>query len=496
MVSVPFDGVHRLMEQICKALANGRGDQLLAWGPVASNAELTRVVRVFAAFWQGDLRQARSRLDDWLDDPAKLALCDAFAVQCMLKRRFSTLVDLGTCLESLVDAGRLPLDSVEPLLGRLYHRGDATDKLLRLRQRYRDPWRETGFSLGTNYGVIGELSMQLALTVLQLGLDRQSAARVPVMVEGEPCNPVLVEYFKRWFDFVGGSEHRYPTISFGVIGDQRLAHTDMALAYHLGRHYAENGAPLLRLGEADRGEGIRQAAGLGLPEGAWYVCLHMRQDGYRQGVDDDISSHRNVDVATYLPAVRAITERGGWVVRMGSPRTTPLPTMERVIDYAHSDRRTPLLDVYLPATCRFFLATASGLFVVATLFGRPVALTNQTPLAQRSFSPQDLFLPKPLYHVGKDRVLPFEEALRGPLGHAKHIMDFQARGLQPQANTADEIRELAEEMMDELDGRPVTDPAIADIRRRFDQWAGHDFGFPVARLGASFIRRHAALFGP
>lgn len=485
-----------LMQQLCDALAQGRAAQLLATASRgrASNPELLRIVHVFTALWQGDPDQARSRLGQWLDDPAKLVLCDAFAVQCVLWQHFPALVTLARVLEALVANGRLPYAQAEARLGRLYHRADAVDDLLRLRQCHDNPWRKAppALALGLNYGVIGEMGMQLALAVLQLGLG--SGPRVPVTVEGPPCNPVLAAYFEPWFEFVTGPAGQHPAISFGEIGDGRPVPNDMALAYHLGRHHAAGGGPLLHLTRADRDEGARQAAALGLPDGAWHVCLHMREDGYRQGVDDAVSSHRNVDVATYLPAVRAITGRGGWVVRMGNPGMTPLPAMERVIDYAHDRRRTPLLDVYLPATCRFFLATASGLFVVATLFGRPVALTNQTPLAQRSFSPHDLFLPKPLRHAAENRVLPFKEALLGPLGHAKHLLDFQVRRLEPQANTADDIRDLAEEMMEDVDGRPVTDPDAVGRRQAFDGWAGHDFGFPVARLAAGFIRRHAALF--
>lgn len=58
---------------------------------------------------------------------------------------------------------------------------------------------------------------------------------------------------------------------------------------------------------------------------------------------------------------------------------TPLPAMDRVVDYAHHPERSPELDLFLAARCRFFIGTSSGLALVATVFSRPVLYTNLHP---------------------------------------------------------------------------------------------------------------------
>ena len=110
----------------------------------------------------------------------------------------------------------------------------------------------------------------------------------------------------------------------------------------------------------------------GLPDGAWYVCLHVREGGY----SGDFTNSRNANVDNYIDAIRYITGKGGWVFRMGDPSMKSLPSMEHVIDYANLTSRSALLDAFLIANCRYFVGTSSGILDTAALFGKPILLTN------------------------------------------------------------------------------------------------------------------------
>ncbi|MDP6651393.1 MAG: TIGR04372 family glycosyltransferase [Gammaproteobacteria bacterium] len=65
-----------------------------------------------------------------------------------------------------------------------------------------------------------------------------------------------------------------------------------------------------------------------------------------------------------IPIPKAITDAGGWVMRMGDSTMKPLPTMPQVIDYANSDMKSDWMDVFLCAQCRFVIGTSSGLFTL------------------------------------------------------------------------------------------------------------------------------------
>jgi len=113
---------------------------------------------------------------------------------------------------------------------------------------------------------------------------------------------------------------------------------------------------------------------MGLPKEAWFVCLHVREGGYYG--DHQQSQNRNADILNYIPAIREVTDRGGWVVRMGDPKMPPLPPMERVIDYPFTVSKCPLMDMYLIKECSLYIGMLSGLLGVAELFERPSIVTN------------------------------------------------------------------------------------------------------------------------
>lgn len=117
---------------------------------------------------------------------------------------------------------------------------------------------------------------------------------------------------------------------------------------------------------------IRERDRLGLPRDAWFVCLHVREGGFHR----DNMVERNADILNYVEAIKEVTGRGGWVVRMGDPTMTRLPAMDRVIDYPFSIARSPLMDIYLIRECRAYIGMPSGILEVATLFHRPTILTN------------------------------------------------------------------------------------------------------------------------
>jgi putative glycosyltransferase (TIGR04372 family) len=253
--------------------------------------------------------------------------------------------------------------------------------------------------------------------------------------------------------------------------------------------------PLLSLTAADRDYGRGVLRALGVPADAWFVCLHVREPGYHKEFGNTHQSHRNADVLNYLPALREITRRGGWVVRMGDPSMTPLPKMRGVVDYALSDLKTERMDVFLCGASRFFLGVASGLCQLPTTFGVPCVLTNWASNALPLYSCRDLFIPKPIRSVAEDRVLTFEEMYADPVRHAAYSGVFLfERGLQAIENTPEELRDVVTEMLDQLDGTAVYSAADVDLQGRFAgvlRGHGQD-GF--ARLGRAFLRQHAHLF--
>jgi len=117
----------------------------------------------------------------------------------------------------------------------------------------------------------------------------------------------------------------------------------------------------------------RQRAEMGLPDDAWFVCLHVREGGY---YNDYETVERNGSIHGYIPAIEEITRRGGWVVRIGDSSMARLPAMPQVIDYPFTPQKSELMDLYLIQECRTYIGMQSGILDVAIMFQRPIVQTN------------------------------------------------------------------------------------------------------------------------
>ena len=113
---------------------------------------------------------------------------------------------------------------------------------------------------------------------------------------------------------------------------------------------------------------------LGIPPNAWFVCLHVRESGFRN--DKGRREYRNSNINSYIPAINHITSNGGWVVRMGDDSMSKLPKLKNVIDYPHTSSKSELMDLVLIKLCYFYIGCQSGIYDVAVLFNKPILLLN------------------------------------------------------------------------------------------------------------------------
>jgi putative glycosyltransferase (TIGR04372 family) len=177
----------------------------------------------------------------------------------------------------------------------------------------------------------------------------------------------------------------------------------------------------------------------------WHVCLHMRESntrGEKEGVGESI---RNTSLDNYTEAIRFITSQGGWVVRMGGPKTARLPKMDRVIDYAHYAEQSPEMDIHLMRTARMFIGTTSGFAYVASSFGIPTAMVNAISSVGLLWSTDTRFTLKPV-RTKEGRLLTQREVTSEEWRWAFPTHESLAHaGLTVSENTADEILEAVRE---------------------------------------------------
>jgi putative glycosyltransferase (TIGR04372 family) len=198
----------------------------------------------------------------------------------------------------------------------------------------------------------------------------------------------------------------------------------------------------LRLTDEAQGKLMGQ---IGLPSNAWFVCLHVREGGfYNDGVE---AYMRNASIRNYFKAIKVITDRGGWVVRLGDPTMTKLPEMELVIDYAHSQQKSDFMDLYLIKECNLYIGMQSGILDVAALFQKPMLIPN---MHEWLFNyPQrrgDLGILRHIFSTSDNRFLSIQELLT--LSNRRVLVSHHCEDdadLVYHENSEDEICALVEE---------------------------------------------------
>ncbi len=246
---------------------------------------------------------------------------------------------------------------------------------------------------------------------------------------------------------------------------------------------AEERGPLLELSTEHRERGYRLLRELGVPEGAWFVGLHVREGKER------MRDLRNADITTYRLAIEEIAKRGGWVLRMGDRSMRALPSWPHTIDYAHSGKREDWMDVFLWAEGRFFIGTGSGPQVIPMTFGKPVAIANHGPMALLVFGKNDILLPKPYLRDKEESYLTMRERLRSEYRSAESISAFAAMGIRVIDNSPEELSDLVIEMMDRLDGRYADTEQERESQARFAELAAAHQFYPV-RIARAFLSRY------
>jgi putative glycosyltransferase (TIGR04372 family) len=314
---------------------------------------------------------------------------------------------------------------------------------------------------------------------------------------GVPANPALLQYWSRYIQIVRpGRLWRFLAAlrdRFGPVddlADYAFNIYTSARAYEIQTKW-DGRPPLLVLTSADRERGRGLLREMGVPNGAWFVCLHAREGGYSPA-DEHHHSYRNVDITSYETAMADIRARGGWCIRMGNPSMRPIRSMPGVIDYAMSQFKSDWMDIYLCASCRFFLGDNSGLFNLAGAFGTIAALTNTVPLScGYSAYPGHLSIPKQMLRHGRRMTL--AECLSDEIGRLRLASEFEAQGISFVENSSDEIAALVREVFDRLEGTALytAEDDILQERMRALLKPGQSCWQASSRIGRDYLRSRA-----
>jgi putative glycosyltransferase (TIGR04372 family) len=315
----------------------------------------------------------------------------------------------------------------------------------------------------TTIGCMGHLDGFVKRKIM-IGDRRQYLLLAP---EGQIVNRVFLDYWSDYITIITDAKQLEQlagvepalTVNWnwvlprpgGTADDLEYVHRGLARIHRQWRQ--DQRPPLLRLKAEHAAALARQKRAWGLAEDDWFICLHVRAAGFYKEEPGTSDAFRNTPVEDYVPMIREVVARGGWVIRMGDPSMPKLDPAQkgfggRVIDYAHADERSAVLDVALCASCRVFVAAPSGLVTVAKAFGALACLVNYPMYAGLPWHAEDIVVPRPYFSREKGRVLSLEEVMSSDLIYADHGFQQERAGVELLRNTPEEIVEAVREALD------------------------------------------------
>ena len=254
--------------------------------------------------------------------------------------------------------------------------------------------------------------------------------------------------------------------------------------------------------EVERGELELLNIGVKRP----FVCLIVRDKSYlteHSSGDMNYHGYRDCDIQNYLLSAEELADRGYTVVRMGALVKQPFnSTHPKIIDYATNGMRSDFLDIYLGANCEFTISTGTGWDSVPNIFRRPIVYTNFLPFGYLvTFCKNDLIITRThIYRKnGEERNLTIKEIYEYEVAHCLSSDEYSIKNIELIENSPEEIRDIAIEMSERLNGTWMPDKDDQVLQscfwKLFDKNAVDFERKPLhgeihARYGANYLREN------
>ncbi len=357
-----------------------------------------------------------------------------------------------------------------------------------------------------HYDRIGHLAGDTDLFLRRLQLANTPKKRILYLgISGKPANKQLLRMFRRKFPIIESA--RALDIVKTYVLRRSIFYESMPTIRGRAAGFYEfnNTEPNLHFAEFEEDEGEKLLNKMSIEDNSWFICFHSRDSvylsnqwnkDYNASRDWGYHDFRDSDAKNFLEAAKCIASLGGFAVRMGYGVAEKLPDLDnpRIIDYA-SYHRTDFGDIYLPTKCKFFLGSVSGISLVSTIFHVPVAWANVVSLDHSPLRKGDLFIPKKIWSIKKERFLTFREILESEIADYIYSEQYSEAGLEAVENTAEEILALAKEMNERLDRNLEYTEEDEELQSRFRslfQPHHRSYGSP-ARIGAEFLQQNKEL---
>lgn len=187
---------------------------------------------------------------------------------------------------------------------------------------------------------------------------------------------------------------------------------------------------------------------LGVDSNVPIVAILTRDSAYLRcwGASSNMltsNEYRNCSISNYLTAMKALVDGGFYVVRVGRNSDEAInPSLENVLDYAHSDLASDVMDFALAAITDVIVTCSSGIDQLYLLHGVPHIGVN-IPWLDGRFSHFVTALPKRMFVAegAAEIELPQLAVTESEFTFVGHVPMWEGKEIRFQENTPNDIEE-------------------------------------------------------
>ena len=180
------------------------------------------------------------------------------------------------------------------------------------------------------------------------------------------------------------------------------------------------------------------------------ICLFVRDDNYLKKYGKKswyYLSHKNVDLDLFKPSINFLIKKGYTVFRMGAEKGKKIKINSKFyFDYANSDIRSELMDIFLSDACYFCIQTGTGGAAAAQILKKPILEINTPAHQMMTYLKNSVLLTKHLYSNKKRKYLSLKELMNyDPYSVIKRT-SLDKLGIKVVENSSTEILETVKEI--------------------------------------------------
>ena len=226
-----------------------------------------------------------------------------------------------------------------------------------------------------------------------------------------------------------------------------------------------------------------------------FVILHVRDNTFKPF---DQETYRSSEISNFHQSVKWLNKNKIQVIRIGNEGMKKSFKLKNFCDLTTirlTKTERQILDIYLIARCEFFIGTASGPYLLASIFNKPLItidtapLSNVFPLARKN----SLSIPKLYFDNQKKEYLKFNEILRFNLGDLRFDYQWRKFNLKPRTTSSKEIKDAVEELYKKNKNKSFqTSKLQKRFKNEFDP-KRHYSAKSIGNISESFINKYRLL---